>query len=135
MRDVFESEFREAACSTFRDLLSQQAIRFELRSNRNDAQGPIAHLANGRIVFRTDRPQREYRGGEQGAAMNMEGEPSSREMPKLYKDYLSKKLVEGNPREAHLFALGMKHRGVTFGLPIREIVLMLEGGLPAYWPV
>jgi hypothetical protein len=63
-----------------------------------------------------------------------EGDLSLHDMQGHYREYLKVKRAEGNAREAHLFALAMKHRGVTFGLPVQEVVLALEGALPAYWP-
>jgi hypothetical protein len=37
------------------------------------------------------------------------------------------------PRTAHVFALMMLHKGITYGRSVSEIILELEGQLPAYW--
>jgi hypothetical protein len=57
-----------------------------------------------------------------------------REMVDGYAAYLSKFRREKSPREAHLFALAMAHKGVTYERSVSSIVLALEGELPAYWP-
>jgi hypothetical protein len=57
-----------------------------------------------------------------------------RRMLESYKFYLTDAKKEGSPREAHLFALATKHKGVTFGKSVAAIVIELEGSLPAYWP-
>jgi hypothetical protein len=57
-----------------------------------------------------------------------------RQMLESYKLYLAGEKKEGTPREAHIFALATKHKGVTFGKSVAAIVIELEGSLPAYWP-
>jgi hypothetical protein len=56
-----------------------------------------------------------------------------RKLSESYRHYLEASRKEGNPREAHVFALSMAHRGVTFGKSIAEVVVELEGKLPGYW--
>lgn len=42
---------------------------------------------------------------------------------------------ERGPRTAHVFALAMLHKGITYGRSVRDIILELEGELPSYWSV
>jgi len=50
-----------------------------------------------------------------------------------YARYLADGRKERAPRTAHVFALMMLHQGITYGRSVRDIVLDLEGALPAYW--
>jgi hypothetical protein len=40
---------------------------------------------------------------------------------------------ERGPRTAHLFALAMLHKGISYGRSVRDVILELEGRLPTYW--
>lgn len=57
-----------------------------------------------------------------------------RQMLESYQLYLAGGKKERSPREAHIFALATKHKGVTFGKSVAAIVIELEGSLPEYWP-
>ena len=57
-----------------------------------------------------------------------------REMVDCYQKYLSTGRKEAGPREAHLFALAMAHKGITYGRSVSDIVVTLAGELPPYWP-
>ncbi len=57
-----------------------------------------------------------------------------RQMLESYSLYLAGAKKAGSPREAHLFALATKYKGITFGKSVAAIVIELEGSLPEYWP-
>jgi hypothetical protein len=50
-----------------------------------------------------------------------------------YERYLAAQRKEANPRDAHLFALEMKHKGELPDLSVKDVVLQLAGELPTYW--
>jgi hypothetical protein len=56
-----------------------------------------------------------------------------RAMIEGYARFVADGRKERGPRTAHVFALTMLHRGITFGRSVSEIILELEGQLPAYW--
>jgi hypothetical protein len=56
-----------------------------------------------------------------------------RAMIEGYARFVADGRKERGPRTAHLFALAMLHRGVTYGRSVQDIILELEGELPAYW--
>ena len=57
-----------------------------------------------------------------------------RAMIEGYARYVADGRKERGPRTAHVFALAMLHKGITFGRSVSDIVLELEGALPPYWP-
>jgi hypothetical protein len=57
-----------------------------------------------------------------------------RDMQEGYAHYIEAGRKNRSPREAHLFALEMAHKGVRFDRSVIEIVMELEGELPNYWP-
>ena len=58
-----------------------------------------------------------------------------RAMLESYARYIADGRKERGPRTAHLFALAMLHKGITYGRGVRDIILALEGELPSYWSV
>ncbi len=56
-----------------------------------------------------------------------------RKMVDGYNHFLAMHQKQGSPREAHLFALELAHKGMTFGKTVGEIIMELEGSLPTYW--
>jgi hypothetical protein len=56
-----------------------------------------------------------------------------REMREGYTAFLKKRQLEPSPQSAHQFALAARHTGVSFHRSVAEIVIQLEGVLPAYW--
>ncbi len=68
-----------------------------------------------------------------GAAAVIE-EKASRDLRRSYEEYLKVWGKRHGPREAHLFVLDVRYRGLDFGLPVQDAVLALAGELPSYWP-
>lgn len=58
-----------------------------------------------------------------------------RAMIEGYARFIADGRRERGPRTAHVFALAMLHKGITYGRSVRDIVLQLEGELPSYWSV
>jgi len=56
-----------------------------------------------------------------------------RAMMEGYARFIADGRKERGPRTAHLFALAMMHKGITYGRSVRDIILALEGELPSYW--
>ena len=64
------------------------------------------------------------------------GKPDGKEhraMIEGYARFLADGRKERGPRAAHVFALAMLHKGITYGRSVSEIILELEGALPPYW--
>lgn len=67
---------------------------------------------------------------------DMSGKPDGKEHRAMidgYERFVVDGKKERGPRTAHVFALAMLHKGITYGRSVRDIVLELEGGLPSYW--
>ena len=65
------------------------------------------------------------------------GKPDGKEhraMLEGYARFVADSHKERGPRTAHVFALAMLHKGITYGRSVSEIILELEGALPPYWP-
>ncbi len=56
-----------------------------------------------------------------------------RQMTEGYRSFLAANGNGGSPREAHVYALAMKNKGVTFNRSVAEVIMELEGRLPSYW--
>ena len=52
-----------------------------------------------------------------------------------YARFVAEGRKERGPRTAHVFALSMLHKGITYGRSVRDIILTLEGELPSYWSI
>ncbi len=64
------------------------------------------------------------------------GKPDGKElraMNESYARFIADGRKERGPRSAHVFALAMLHQGITYGRSVRDIIVDLEGELPAYW--
>jgi hypothetical protein len=59
--------------------------------------------------------------------------PKMEEIKDAYQKFISERQLHGTPTAAHQFALFMLFKGVALDLSVRELVLELEGELPAYW--
>ena len=57
----------------------------------------------------------------------------NRQLRDQYEKFLHEGHKLGSPREAHLFALAMRHRGLTFNRSVEQVVVELAGDLPLYW--
>ena len=66
--------------------------------------------------------------------MSQENGQNHRDMHEGYAHYLKTGRKDRSPREAHMFALAMAHKGVRFNRSVSDIVMELEGELPTYWP-
>ena len=68
---------------------------------------------------------------------NGSGKPVGKEhraMIEGYARFVADGRKERGPRTAHVFALAMLHKGITYGRSVSDIILELEGALPPYWP-
>jgi hypothetical protein len=64
------------------------------------------------------------------------GKPDGKEhraMVDGYDRFVADGKRERGPRTAHLFALAMLHKGISYGRSVRDVILELEGRLPTYW--
>jgi hypothetical protein len=50
-----------------------------------------------------------------------------------YKKFLDARKADSSPREAHIFALALKHKGEQDDRTVEDIVRELVGVLPDYW--
>ncbi len=56
-----------------------------------------------------------------------------KQMHEDFEKYLAHGKKIRSPREAHVFALAMAHKGITYSRSIEQVIMGLEGALPAYW--